>query len=652
MAQIDSSGNNVGIGGTNSLTRTFEYDPLYRLTEATGREYAANPSNPWDYMPAGGNANDPSQTRAYTESYDYDTVGNMTKLTHDYGAGSGTWTRDYVTESTTNRLDQMTSAGGTHQYTYDDAGNLTSENTDRKYEWDARGRMRSFRNQVSGSQATVFAHYTYDGGGQRVQKVVSKDSGKPVHSVYIGGIFEHHERIDGGTVDAEVNHLHVMDDQKRVAIERVGSELDGSNPPTTQYHLGDHLQSSNVVLDGTGTLFNREEYRPFGESSFGSYENKRYRFTGQERDEESSLSYHGARYYAPWTAQWTSPDPKGMVDGTNLYGYSRNNPVNRTDPGGMQSKDQSENGSWPELNLMNRGLGLVMGTAGLAEMAVGGAGIIAPEPTLTLGGGLLFTHGVDTAWTGGRMLLSGRSSETTTERVIEWGMRAGGASNRTAERVGFLGDATIGIGLESLTLYGTKNIARGLEGVDSVFSNPSISYRSLSDSAQGLDSAANALIREHSQGGAELSRVNALSSLRRSEGDFSKRTTTVVRGGEADSGADIVFKGSQGRVTGLREVKAISSTKKIPKHLSKGLDQARGGEIVIQVPKGTSKQAIERQMGSFWGKGHKRKQVDLAKQGNRSAQEFMHDARTTNIQFVDPSGKVIRESQPVYNPPE
>jgi YD repeat-containing protein len=197
VTQIESSGNNVGIGGTNSLSRTFEYDPLYRLTEATGREYASNPSNPWDYMPAGGNANDPNQTRAYTESYDYDKVGNMKTLTHDYGAGSGTWTRDYVTESTTNRLDQMTSAGGTHQYTYDDAGNLTSENTDRKYEWDARGRMRSFRNQVSGSQASVFAHYTYDGGGQRVQKVVSKDSGNPVHSIYIGGIFEHHERIDG-----------------------------------------------------------------------------------------------------------------------------------------------------------------------------------------------------------------------------------------------------------------------------------------------------------------------------------------------------------------------------------------------------------------------------------------------------------------------
>ena len=74
------------------------------------------------------------------------------------------------------------------------------------------------------------------------------------------------------------------------------------------------------------------------EPNASSHATKRYRFTGQERDEESSLTYHGARYYAPWTAQWTSPDPKGMVDGTNLYGYSRNNPVNRTDKGGGQSE--------------------------------------------------------------------------------------------------------------------------------------------------------------------------------------------------------------------------------------------------------------------------------------------------------------------------
>jgi RHS repeat-associated protein len=211
---------------------------------------------------------------------------------------------------------------------------LTAENTNRKHEWDWGGRMRSFRDQVSGSQATVFAHYTYDSGGQRTQKVVCKDNDDPVHTVYIGGIYEHHEKISSGSVTAENNFLHIMDDSKRVAIKRIGAHLDGSNPASIQYHLGDHLQSSSVVLDGAGNFFNREEYRPYGETSFGSYDKKRYRFTGQERDEESGLNYHGARYYAPWAAKWHSPDPKGMVDGPNLYSYARSNPINLSDPDG------------------------------------------------------------------------------------------------------------------------------------------------------------------------------------------------------------------------------------------------------------------------------------------------------------------------------
>jgi RHS repeat-associated protein len=46
---------------------------------------------------------------------------------------------------------------------------------------------------------------------------------------------------------------------------------------------------------------------------------KRYRFTGQERDEESNLNHHGARYYAPWLGRWASADPEGLKAGINLY---------------------------------------------------------------------------------------------------------------------------------------------------------------------------------------------------------------------------------------------------------------------------------------------------------------------------------------------
>jgi len=92
-----------------------------------------------------------------------------------------------------------------------------------------------------------------------------------------------------------------------------------------------------VVINNNGDWINREEYSPYGETSFGSFAKKRYRFTGKERDEESGLAYHGARYYAPWLARWVSCDPASPIDGINTYAYARNSPVIRHDLTGRQS---------------------------------------------------------------------------------------------------------------------------------------------------------------------------------------------------------------------------------------------------------------------------------------------------------------------------
>jgi RHS repeat-associated protein len=125
-----------------------------------------------------------------------------------------------------------------------------------------------------------------------------------------------------------------MDDQSRIALVRVGNPPDDTTP-AVKFHLGDHLGSSNVVIDEAGNWVNREEYTPYGETSFGSFARKRYRFTGKERDEESGLNYHGARYYAPWLGRWISCDPIGLASGLNLYDYVRGNPVRLLDSTGL-----------------------------------------------------------------------------------------------------------------------------------------------------------------------------------------------------------------------------------------------------------------------------------------------------------------------------
>ena len=64
--------------GTDALDRAFTYDPIYRLLTASGRECATQPPPPpWDDTPL---CTDVTLTRAYSESYTYDPVGNLQQL--------------------------------------------------------------------------------------------------------------------------------------------------------------------------------------------------------------------------------------------------------------------------------------------------------------------------------------------------------------------------------------------------------------------------------------------------------------------------------------------------------------------------------------------------------------------------------------------
>src|SRR4029077_12273990 len=125
-----------------------------------------------------------------------------------------------------------------------------------------------------------------------------------------------------------------------IALVRIGNAHPEDKGPTIQFHLGDHLGSSNVVVDSSGTLVNREEFTPYGETSFGSFARKRYRFTGKERDEESGLNYHAARYYAFGLARWLSCDPEfnssTMEGSSSLYAAFSLNPICWIDSDGKQ----------------------------------------------------------------------------------------------------------------------------------------------------------------------------------------------------------------------------------------------------------------------------------------------------------------------------
>jgi len=139
-----------------------------------------------------------------------------------------------------------------------------------------------------------------------------------------------------------------MDDKRRIAlVETKTIDTKSSTDlliPLIRYQLDNHLGSAVLELDAVGAIISYGEYYPYGSTSYQAGRNaaevslKRYRYTGKERDEETGLYYYGARYYAAWLGRWVSCDPKGMVDGSNLYDFVNNNSVKQVDQQGYQGE--------------------------------------------------------------------------------------------------------------------------------------------------------------------------------------------------------------------------------------------------------------------------------------------------------------------------
>ncbi|MGC4065043.1 MAG: RHS repeat-associated core domain-containing protein [Polyangiaceae bacterium] len=169
--------------------------------------------------------------------------------------------------------------------------------------------------------------------------------------IYLGGYEVYRSWTTGANASLDVHRttLHAMDDQRRVAmVENTIVDPKVSAGRRWRFQLDNHLGTTTLEVDHEGNVISYEEYHPYGTSavkvqrSAAGFSQKRYRYTGKERDEETGLYYHGARYYAPWLGRWTAADPLGMVDGVNLFAYGQANPVRLRDPTGTETTAREE----------------------------------------------------------------------------------------------------------------------------------------------------------------------------------------------------------------------------------------------------------------------------------------------------------------------
>jgi RHS repeat-associated protein len=335
----------------DALDYCFSYDPVYRLLSATGRETDVPLERPpWEDQPR---STDITRARGYTETYAYDKAHNLLELRHSNGPDG--FTRAFIMGPANNRLIALTASGSTYGYEADGNGNMTSETTSRHFDWGHGDQLIAFRTQSNGAEPSVYAQYLYAASGQRVKKLVRKQGGKIEVTHYIDGAFEHRHWGDV-TLSGQNNGVHVIDDKQRVALIRFGTAHPQDTGPATQFYLADHHGSCSAVIDEGGTLTNREEFTPYGETVFGSFARKRYRFTGAERDEESGLSFHVARYYRPGAARWASCDPLGIV-GEDAPAYAIEDPIHGKSqprqqlPGHDTAREASLAAASPRINL-------------------------------------------------------------------------------------------------------------------------------------------------------------------------------------------------------------------------------------------------------------------------------------------------------------
>lgn len=127
-----------------------------------------------------------------------------------------------------------------------------------------------------------------------------------------------------------------------LALSLVCASMANAAEQIIYYHF-DALGSPVAASDATGNYYLwKETYQPYGariQKQPNSVNNTRW-YTGKPQDDETGLSYFGARYYDSVIGRFMGVDPKEFSERSphsfNRYNYANNNPYAYIDPDGKE----------------------------------------------------------------------------------------------------------------------------------------------------------------------------------------------------------------------------------------------------------------------------------------------------------------------------
>jgi len=337
----------VSTGGPAGLVRRLTY-----ALDVVGRRSGIGSSDgartTYSYDGAGQLRREQRFTSGINLTHAYDPVGNRVVQTD-----SGTRTT-YVYDGANQLGREQTNTART-TYVYDGAGNRVQKADPASttyYVWDAKSRL------VVAEPVSGRVTYGYDGIGRRATKNSVSGAVR-----FVWDFKKVLQEADGGTGATEYQFVTTEGEY--------GDLVSGYGNGSTKYYGFDGLGSTELLLDDTGSVTAKFEYRAFGltsESGGGdgpglalpaplpselgggvsAQTGEPFAFVGQQgcfHDTEAGLYFLGAgggtaageggRVYEPQTIVFLSKDRIEERSGqTNWYLYCGNDPVNKTDPSG------------------------------------------------------------------------------------------------------------------------------------------------------------------------------------------------------------------------------------------------------------------------------------------------------------------------------
>ncbi len=292
-----------------------------------------------------------------------DALGRITTQTKSV-SGAPTSTLAYGYDAA-GRLQDVTRDGvpvaPSPAYTYDGNGNrLTAPGLSGTPVYDAQDRLRvygaaTYDYTANGAllQKTVgsaVTEYTYDILGNL--RAVTLPNGTLIEYVIDAMRRRVGKRVNGTLVqawlyDGQLRPIAELDASGAVASRFVYGT--GTNIPdymtkngATYRIIADHIGSPNLVVDATtGTIAQRMEYDEFGNVIVDTQPGfQPFGFAGGLYDADTGFVHFGARDYEPKIGRWTAKDPIRFDGGDpNLYGYALQDPINFSDPDGLDMTD-------------------------------------------------------------------------------------------------------------------------------------------------------------------------------------------------------------------------------------------------------------------------------------------------------------------------